>query len=407
MLNIKGVRATPLAASLLSFVFAGAAWAGPVGGLTVIIGPDLNGDDKSDQVIENTTSGFSVGRLQDGIMTTASGSVPGTNTAAGFQTAAFVDLDADNTSDKIVENTTTGFSVGFLIDGLTPGASDTIPGTNKAAGYETAGFADVDGDNKTDKIVENTTTGYSVAFLLDGVGIPPASDSGPIPGTNVAAGFFTSGFPDINGDGKSDKVVENTTTGFSVGMLLDGVNLPPASDIQPIPGTNVAAGFVTAGYPDLNGDGKDDKVVENTTTGYSVGFLLDGVNPVPVSDTGPIAATNVAAGFVTAGFPDLNGDGQADKVVENTSTGFTVAFLLDGLNPLLDSGALPGTPTGWVTVGFPDLNGDGKADKVIQETATGNTTAYLLDGLTVLDSGPIGDVSSGFAAIPWDETWTP
>ena len=65
--------------------------------------------------------------------------------------------------------------------------------------------------------------------------------------------------PDVNGDLKSDFIVEDLTTGFTVVSFLDGVSAPTGSGA--ISQTKVDAGFTTAGYPDLNGDGKSDKVV--------------------------------------------------------------------------------------------------------------------------------------------------
>ena len=307
-----------------------------------------------------------------------------TNVASGFTTAGYPDLNGDGKSDKVVE-AANGFSVGFLLDGLTTTAAQAIPGTNVGAGYVTVGFPDLNGDGKADKVVENTTTGYTVAFLMDGLNL---LEAGAIPGTNVGAGYTTVGFPDINGDGKADKVVQSAA-GYTVAFVMDGLTVLSSGAIS---GTNVGAGYSTAGFPDVNGDGKADKVVEGAD-GYSVAFLLDGTDAL--LGAGPIAGTNTGLGYVTAGFPDINGDGIDDKVIESTSTGIAVAFLLNGTGAPSSAGGIAGTAinSGWALAGFPDLDGDGKADKVISRASDGRNYGYLLDGLTLAAEGELPSTS--------------
>ena len=362
------------------------------------VSPDVNGDLKSDFIVEDLTTGFTVVSFLDGVSApTGSGVIQQTNVAAGYTTAGYPDLNGDGKSDKVVE-AANGFSVGFLLDGLTTTAAQAIPGTNVGAGYVTVGFPDLNGDGKADKVVENTTTGYTVAFLMDGLTL---LEAGAIPGTNVGAGYTTVGFPDINGDGKADKVVQSAA-GYTVAFLMDGLTLLSAGGIS---GTNVGAGYATAGFPDVNGDGKADKVVEGAN-GYSVAFLLDGLT---LLGAGPIAGTNTGLDYVTAGFPDINGDGNDDKVIESTTTGRTVAYLLDGTGALLGAGGIAGTPVGagWALAGFPDLDGDGDADKVISNASDGRNYGYLLAGLTLTDQGALPETPAGTVQISWDERWNP
>jgi hypothetical protein len=378
----------------IAFAGGGAPPATPV----AEVSPDVNGDLKSDFIVEDLTTGFTVVSFLDGVSApTGSGAISQTNVAAGFTTAGYPDLNGDGKSDKVVE-AANGFSVGFLLDGLTTTAAAAIPGTNVGAGYVTAGFPDLNGDGKADKVVENTTTGHTVAFLMDGLTLLSAA---AIPGTNIAAGFTTVGFPDINGDGKADKVVQSAG-GFTVAFLMDGLTVLGAGAIS---GTNVALGYTTAGFPDVNGDGKADKVVEGAN-GYSVAFLLDGLT---LLGAGPIAGTNTGLGYVTAGFPDINGDGIDDKVIESTSTGIAVAFLLNGIGAPLSAGGIAGTAinSGWALAGFPDLDGDGDADKVISRASDGRNYGYLLDGLTLVANGELPSTPTNTVQIDWDERWNP
>jgi len=395
MKNTFGIFAAGLSLIVAPIIaFAGGGPSVPA----VYVGADINGDQKSDFIVEELTTGFSVASLLDGVSAPSDvGVIAQTNTGAGFVTAGYPDLNGDGKSDKVVE-AANGFSVGFLLDGLTTTDAAAIPGTNVGAGFTTVGFPDLNGDGKADKVIENTTTGYTVAFLMDGLTL---LDAGAIPGTNVAAGYTTVGFPDINGDGKADKVVANAA-GYTVAFLMDGLTLLDAGGIS---GTNVAAGYSTAGFPDVNGDGKADKVVEGAN-GYSVAFLLDGLTLLEAT---PIAGTNTGAGFVTVGFPDINGDGMDDKVIEHNSTGSTVAFLLDGSNALVGAGGIAGTPigAGWALTGFPDLDGDGDADKVISRASDGRTYGYLLDGLTLASDGNLPSTGTNFEQVDWEERWNP
>src|ERR1035441_3851655 len=82
------------------------------------------------------------------------------------------------------------------------------------------------------------------------------------------------------------------------------------------------------------------------------------------------------------GGADLNGDGKADVVWTNASTGQTSAWLMNGTTAT--SEVLLLTDPNWRVIGTPDLNGDGKADLLWYNASTGQTAAWLMNGTTAI-----------------------
>ncbi len=203
-------------------------------------------------------------------------------------------------------------------------------------------------------------------------------DSGGVYPYSVATG-------DFNGDGYPDVVVANTycysINNPCVSVLLnrgDGT-FQPAVDYPTAGGGNPWSVAVA----DVNGDGKPDIVVANSSNG-TVGVLLgkgDGTfHPVVTYSSGGTSPEYVAVA-------DVNGDGKLDLLVANwcasadCGTDGVVGVLLgngDGTfqpTQTYDSGA-PGAT--WVVVA--DVNGDGKPDVVVVNNNDGPTFIGILLG---------------------------
>ena len=127
--------------------------------------------------------------------------------------------------------------------------------------------------------------------------------------------------------------------------------------------TALPLGYTEVGWVDLDGDGKTDRIVQNGTGGTYV-FLMDGLNELPTSGSLP----QVPDGWFILGFPDLDGLNGADMVVQRISDGATYAYILDG-KTVVEDGQIPGLPANdsYTTIGFPNLDGVNGADIVIQE----------------------------------------
>ena len=78
------------------------------------------------------------------------------------------------------------------------------------------------------------------------------------------------------------------------------------------------------------------------------------------------------------GTPDLNGDGKADLIWHNATSGETSTWLMNGAHrqPGLLTDAI------WRVTLTPDLNGDGKSDLIWYDASTGQTIEWLMNGAT-------------------------
>ncbi|PYJ19490.1 MAG: hypothetical protein DME99_12390, partial [Verrucomicrobia bacterium] len=130
---------------------------------------------------------------------------------------------------------------------------------------------------------------------------------------------------------------------------------------------------------DFNGDGKADILWQNSSTGQRVIWLMDGTALQSVVNLGTVATS-----WSIAGSSDFNGDGKADILWQNTSTGQRVIWLMNGTAPqsVVNLGTVA---TSWSIAGSSDFNGDGKADLVWQNTSTGQRVILLMNG-TALQS---------------------
>jgi len=95
---------------------------------------------------------------------------------------------------------------------------------------------------------------------------------------------------------------------------------------------------------------------------------------------------------------DVNGDGLADLIWQNSSTGQVVIWFLNVDGTVSASGFPGGAAAPWVLVNVADVNGDGLADLVWWNSSTGQVVVWFLnvDG-TVSASG-----FPGGAPAPWE-----
>jgi kumamolisin len=176
-------------------------------------------------------------------------------------------------------------------------------------------------------------------------------------------------------------------TGFD---LCTGVGVPDIDNLinaleGALPNGTLANGsFIPR---DLNGDGQADLVFENTANGQRGIWLMH--NGVVQSSTN---LGTVDPSWHIAAIGDFLGNGQSDLLWENTSGGHAIWIFSNGAPQY--SINLPTAGGGWHVVGAGDFNGDGQADLVWENSVTGHRAIWLMNSGVYVSSIDLGTVST-------------
>src|ERR1700734_3679739 len=110
-----------------------------------------------------------------------------------------------------------------------------------------------------------------------------------------------------------------------------------------------------AGVGDFNGDGYADILWRNTTTGQVLIWLMNGS---AITNTGSVGVGYVTSDWAIVGVGDFNGDGKADILWQNPPTGQLYIYFMNGTT-IAGGGSVSYIPPGWNVAGSGDFNGDG------------------------------------------------
>lgn len=380
---------------------------------------DLRGNGELDLVVGNCGSnatnvcagvngvGVYLGK-GDGTFPTLASYVP----TMGVSAVAVADVNGDGKPDIIFATdcgSTGSYSgcVGVLLgngDGTFPTAANQVA-TYDSGGYGPLALAisDVNGDNKPDVIVTNCGSGALGECGEGTVGVLLGNGDGTF-ATVVpydANGVYTDGvaIADVNGDGKPDIVVANSSTSDTVNngdvavLLGNGDGTFQAAVAYPSGGYGAASIAVT----DINGDEKPDLVVANcsSTTGLcspgnsgsvGVGVLLgngDGTfQPVSTYAAGGLTPFGVAVA-------DLNNDNKPDIVVASCYSG-NCAASVGSLDVLLNTSP---PASGTTLVSSPNPSDFGQVitftATVASRLGTPTGTVTFYNGTTSLGTSPL------------------
>jgi hypothetical protein len=242
----------------------------------------------------------------------------------------------------------------------------------------------------------NLSSGAVSTWLLNGSGTVLGYQA--LSKTCGAAGGCSSnwipvGLADINGDGFPDLTWWNSTTGAVSTWLLNGSGT--VLGYQGVSKTCGAAGacssnWIPLGLADVNGDGHSDLMWWNPTTGAISTWLLNGSGTVlgyqPLSKTCGVAG-GCSDSWVPIGLGDVDGDGHPDLMWGNATTGAISTWLLNGSGAVLGyqplsktCGTAGGCSDNWAPLGLGDLNGDGHPDLMWWNSSTGAISTWLLNG---------------------------
>src|ERR1043166_6965275 len=89
---------------------------------------------------------------------------------------------------------------------------------------------------------------------------------------------------------------------------------------------------------------------------------------------------------------DLNGDGRAELLWRNTSTGANAIWYMNGTT-IESTGTLPTADANWSLVAARDLNADGKIDLIWRNKTSGENAVWFMNGASIASQASLLTVS--------------
>jgi hypothetical protein len=232
---------------------------------------------------------------------------------------------------------------------------------------------DINGDGHSDLVFQNSTTGQVVFWDMNGTAVIGGTALTAMP----AAGYRICGTGDFNQDGSADLVFQNSTTGQIVLWYLHGSTYLGGAAVSLIP----LAGYQVVGAGDFNSDGLPDLVLQNSVTNRVVIWYMNGTTVL----SGSFISLTPDAGYQVSGVNDLNADGHPDLVLQNSTTGRIVIWYMSGIT-VTDGVSLPNPAPNYSVVGVSAFNGS-LPGLVFQNSITHQVAFWYLEGANVIGGG--------------------
>jgi hypothetical protein len=197
---------------------------------------------------------------------------------------------------------------------------------------------------------------------------------------------------DSTGDGHSDILWRNVASGENYLYPMAGTQILAAEGyLRRVADLNWSIG----GMGDFDGDGFADVLWRNSSTGENYVYLMRDRSVAGEGYLRTVADQN----WQVAGVGDLDGDGKDDILWRHAVTGENYVYLMDGL-AIRPAEAYLRTvaDAGWKIVAVADLDGDGRADILWRHAISGEIYLYPMNGTLI-------KASEGFLRTVADTTW--
>jgi hypothetical protein len=263
----------------------------------VLRSSDPNGNGKSDLLLFN----HATDRLATWFMSATTRVAYNAMTVdGGLRLIDSGDLNGDHRIDLLFEDSARH----RLVVGMSTGSSyalTTLPYTYTSAQVP-IGLADVNGNGRADILVRNTSTGRVAIWYMSGTTRTAYNAS------DVASAFKFVGAADLNGDRRQDVLWTDETGGLMVSMST-GTGFSTQ-----LLGLRYSASYYVAGLQDINGNGKADILLTSQDGKHLVVWYMNGFSRVAYNTH----ATDPAYRLVGKG--DLDGNNRGDLIWSNPST---------------------------------------------------------------------------------------
>jgi hypothetical protein len=246
--------------------------------------------------------------------------------------------------------------------------------------WRIAANLDVNGDGKSDILWHNTSTGATYLWITNGgwfdsYGLETIAD------TN----WQIVGTGDFDGDHKSDILWRNLQTGDNTIWFMNGGAINSTNGMQGVADLN----WKIAAVADFNGDTKADILWRNSVTGSVLVWFMDGSTLVTTGSPGIVSDPT----WQIAAVADFEGDGRNEILWRNSVSGANYMWFLNNDGSFANGAPVEGvSDLNWQLAATGDIDGDGKADLVWRNFSTGANYVWFMNGSTLVSSGPLEPV---------------
>jgi hypothetical protein len=190
---------------------------------------------------------------------------------------------------------------------------------------------------------------------------------------------------DFNGDGFADVLWRNLSTGENYLFPMLGTAILPGEGYLR---TVADQSWQIAGTGDFDGDGRADILWRNSSSGENYVYFMNGISIAKEGYLRTVADQN----WQVAGVGDFDSDGKQDLLWRHTGTGENYVYLMNGLSIVNEGYLRTVADAAWQVAGVGDFDGNGRADILWRNASSGENYIYFMSGLSIANEGYLRSV---------------
>ena len=330
---------------------------------------------------------------------------------------SMADLDGDGKSDMVVVNSGPNniyvyhnISTSGILNASSYEAPISYP---TAFGPHYVKIADLDGDGKPEIIVTNTSTSANKISIFKNQSTPGFISFAAKVDITASIAPIDIAIADFDGDGKPDiaAIVQNSNK-VSIFRNTSTHGIISATSFT------YTTQYTTGSYPfrifagDLDGDNKPDIALTNYLSN-NISIYHNSATIANINGTSFATITTITAGISPTAIAggDIDGDGKPDLIVTNSGDNtFSIFRNNNTTSGIISFAAGNAYPTASVPedIAIADANGDGKNDIAIGNYSSSNVSVYLNTAIAgTIDASSVAPAKSfATGANPAGIAWT-